>query len=199
MGNPYDVIDPGIAFKVYPCGTSDHPPVEATLHLVEEHKINPGEVQAVLVKVRSRESTIFPYPELGLGGQENIRYCVAVALVHGQLRPHHFTDEAIKNPKLRAMAERVIVEDTEEATREVSRPSTVVITLANGREVSYRVQLKGYPANPLTPQELDDKFRDCSHGVLPPDRVEAAIDRFHHLEELPNVAPLASMLGGKGA
>ncbi len=75
--------------------------------------------------------------------------------------------------------------------------SAVTITLDSGQEVSHRAKYeKGHPGNPLTQQELDGKFAECSRNKLSLDHIKEAIDRFHHLDELPDVAPLIALLGG---
>lgn len=197
LANPYDVIDPGMLLKLYPCGSHTATAVEATLRLVEEHKITPEQVRSVRAAVVEPHTVTIIRPETGLEGKKSINYCTAVALVHGRPQLHHFTDEAVRDPRVRAMMSRVTWAATEQATKEVPCPSTVTITLTNGREVSYRAKYeKGHPDNPLTRQELDTKFAECSHSKLPPNHIEEAIDQFHRLDELPNVAPLVSILGG---
>ena len=45
LGNPYDVIDPGVRLKVYPCGSYTHVSLEAMLHLIREHDIQATDVR----------------------------------------------------------------------------------------------------------------------------------------------------------
>jgi len=136
-------------------------------------------------------------PETGLQGKFSMSYCMAVALVHGQPRVHHFTDQEVKNPQLRSLMERVTQEGTERPTKEVSRPSTVTINLTDGREVRHRIEhAKGHLANPLSEQELDAKFEHCSNYLLSSEQIRDAISQFRLLEEVPDVAPLAFLLGG---
>ncbi len=197
LGNPYDVIDPGVALKLYPCGSATHTSIDAILHLIEQHNITPEQVQSVRVAIPPNMVMPFTHPETGLQGKFSLTYCMAVALLHGQPRIHHFTDEEVNNSQVRDLLDRVAVETTEQSTLEVSRPSTVTITLTDGRQVSHRVQHpRGHPANPLTRGELDAKFEYCSSEILPPECIQAAIDQFRRLEEIPDVAPLAAMLGG---
>ena len=44
-------------------------------------------------------------------------YTVAVALIHGGVAEHHFDDEYLRDPKIRALAKRIKVEVSEEADR----------------------------------------------------------------------------------
>ena len=198
LANPYDVIDPGMLLKFYPCGSHTATAVEATLRLVEQHKIIPEQVLAVRASVvEPHGGTLMRAPETGLEGKKSIKYCMAVSLVHGRPQLHHFTDKAVHDPQVIAVMDRITWEPTEQATKEVPSPSAVNITLTNGQEVSHRAKFeKGHPGNPLTQQELDSKFAECSQKKLSPDDIKEAIDRFHHLDELPNVAPLIALLGG---
>ena len=200
LGNPFDVVDPGMALKLYPCGSATHTAIDAALRLRSEHKINPKEVRSVRVAIPPHMAMPFPRPETGLQGKFSVHYCVATALVHGQPRIHHFTDAAVRDPEVVAMLDKTTVETTEKATKEVSRPSTVALTLAGGQEIACRIEHpKGHPSDPLTAQELEDKFLYCSRDILPPERRECVIAQFRRLEELSNVQPLFSALGGSGA
>ena len=46
-GDPYDLADPGIAFKQHPCCGSTHPAVDAMLHLRQTHGLSPERVAKV--------------------------------------------------------------------------------------------------------------------------------------------------------
>ena len=199
LANPYDVIDPGMLLKFYPCGSHTATAVEATLQLRERHKIAPEQVQSVRATVvEPHGGTLLRAPETGLEGKKSIKYCMAVSLVHGRPQVHHFTDEAVQDPGVKAVMDRITWEATEQATKEVPSPSAVTITLTNGQEVSHRSKYeKGHPGNPLTQEELDGKFAECSRNILSPDQIKDAIDRFHHLDELPDAAPLFALLGGE--
>ena len=197
LGNPYDVIDPGVALKLYPCGSATHTSIDAILYLIEQHNITPEQVQSVSVAIPPNMVMPFTQPETGLQGKFSITYGMVAALLHGQPRIHHFTDEEVNNSQVRDLLDRITVETTEQSTMEVSRPSTVTITLTDGRQLSHRVEHpRGHPTNPLSREELDAKFEYCSSEILSPERIQAAIDQFRRLEELPNVAPLAAILGG---
>lgn len=200
LANPYDVIFPGMLLKFYPCSSDNGTPVEATLRVVKEHQITPEQVQSVHVAVIQPHTVMYTRPETGQQAQKSVQYCAAVALVHGPPQLHHFTDKAVQDPdpRVRAVMSKVTWEATEQSTLEVPNPSTVTITLTNGEQVSYRAKYeKGHPGNPLTPQELDTKFAACARDKLSPDQIKGAIDQFHHLDELPNVAPLVSIMGGE--
>ena len=46
-GQPWDIVQPGVAIKQYPCCGSTHPAVDAMLMLVREHALTPAMVERV--------------------------------------------------------------------------------------------------------------------------------------------------------
>lgn len=198
LGHPYDVIDPGVAFKIYPCGSATHTSLDCFREVVRDYKLTPDQIKSVRVSVPPEHIMPFSHPETGLQGKFCFNYALAVALIHGQPRIDHFTDEAVKDPKVRAFLDKVTVDGAEHTTREVSRPASVVVTLNDGRVLRNRVEHpKGHPANPLTVGELNDKFRLCAKDTLSPRQMDNAITQFRELETLPEVKPLFSLLGGR--
>jgi len=46
-GDPWDIMDPGLAIKQYPCCGSTHPAIDAMLMLVREHDLKPDDVTRI--------------------------------------------------------------------------------------------------------------------------------------------------------
>ncbi|MDP1717240.1 MAG: MmgE/PrpD family protein, partial [Burkholderiales bacterium] len=46
-GKPWDIVEPGIAIKQYPCCGSTHPAIDAMLTLAREHDLNPDQVERI--------------------------------------------------------------------------------------------------------------------------------------------------------
>ena len=86
---------------------------------------------------------------------------------------------------------------TETSTTLIPRPSSVALTLRDGRVLRHRVEFaRGHPELPLTTEELDAKFLYCTRYILPPDHIEGAVDQFRDLEKIQDITALASILGG---
>ena len=87
--------------------------------------------------------------------------------------------------------------DEEAAERKYAFLTTFIdIELSDGRRISDRVDAaKGSPANPMTPEEIMDKFRNCAeHVKWPQDRTERLIDSIMKLEAVPDVRPVTELL-----
>jgi len=67
----------------------------------------------------------------------------------------------------------------------------VEITTNEGQIYSHRVDFrKGDPENPLTPQELEDKFRDLASGSLSEEAIRMTMERLARLEQVEDVSTL---------
>src|SRR5204863_10204785 len=44
LGKPLSIVEPGVSFKPYPCGSLGHPTMDAMLKLVTERDVKPGQV-----------------------------------------------------------------------------------------------------------------------------------------------------------
>ena len=69
----------------------------------------------------------------------------------------------------------------------------VTITLKSGEKLSKRVnrhKMHGAPADPLSEQELKDKFRYCAGMCLPNTQVEEAVNAWWNLDRAPRLTEL---------
>ena len=199
LGNPYDVVDPGVTLKIYPCPSADHTAIDAVLQLVQQYRVDPGQVESVHVSVTPETLNRLPIdtPQHSREAPFCLSYIVAATLLHGQPLIDFFSDAAVRDPGVRAMMDRVTIEATETATLLSPYPSTVIVTLEGGRHLSQRTEFaRGQPQLPLDPEQLDAKFLYCSRYILPPDHIEEAINGFRNLENLQNITGMASVLGG---
>ena len=97
-----------------------------------------------------------------LGMQFSTSYSLALTLLKGGNTPREYTDEALADPKLRAVAARVQVREAPELSQEFPgrMPARVKVRVRGGavRE-ELIVDAKGSPGNPLSSAEVDAKFR----------------------------------------
>ncbi len=199
LGNPYDVMDPGVTMKFYPCATASHTTVEALLQLMQQYQIQASDVASVHVGVTQEALGALPYPTPAGGAEAKacLSYIAAATLLHGHPLIDHFSDLAVQDSDVRQAMDRVTVEASETATRLIPNPSTVAVELADGRILRHRAEYaRGYPQLPLDREEMDAKFLYCSRYILPADHIEEAIDSFRGLEDIVNVTGMASVLGG---
>lgn len=202
LGHPFDIIDPGVRLKIYPCGSLTHVSIEALLRLRDDHAFSAEEVRSVRVSVPARwDHSVYPvtHPQTGLEAKFSIAYCIAVTLVDGAPQARHFTDAAVHDPAVGRLLDLVTVVADELPTPTASRPSTVTVELADGRVLTHRAEFaKGHQNNPVTVRELDAKFLACSQDVLTAPVARELISGFRDLPIASDVRPLFSKLAGGG-
>ncbi|MCH8281741.1 MAG: MmgE/PrpD family protein [Chloroflexi bacterium] len=203
LGNPFDVVHPGVTIKPYPCESAGHTTIDAVLQLVQQYRIDPGEVRSARVTVSPATLQAMPYPcpQSGREARCSLTYLTAAALLHGAPLIEQFTDSAVQDPPVRELMARVMVDASMKSTSEssplASQASTVTLDMVDGRQLGHRVEVpRGHPELPLDQDDLEAKFLYCSRYILPPDHIEGAVEQFRDLENVRDITGLASILGG---
>lgn len=202
LGTMFEVSNMG--FKAYPCCGYTHAPIFATLKLVHDHDIRPDEVADINVSVGENAYQLCTpierkrRPETIPDSQFSIPYTVAAAVVKRKVGIGEFTAEAIRDPRVIRMAAKVKPRISAELTRRQIEPAVVEIRTVSGQVYSERVDdRKGSPKNPMTRNELVDKFKDCvSHGRKPfsAKTAEQVVEYVDNLEGVDDVSRIVEML-----
>ncbi|MEK6717232.1 MAG: MmgE/PrpD family protein, partial [candidate division NC10 bacterium] len=104
----------------------------------------------------------------------------------------------VNRPDVQAMIQRVDfgVHPEAEAAGYDKMTTIIDITLTDGRAISGRADFgKGSPANPMSYEEVADKFRECAaFSRWPSDRAERVIDMVKRIEDLSDVRELTALL-----
>ncbi|HEX2286762.1 MAG TPA: MmgE/PrpD family protein [Mycobacterium sp.] len=178
---------PRDGFKPYACGSLTHPPAQALLELRAEHKLTVDDVVSVDAYVHDyvKSTTGLAEPRSGLQGKFSIYHVLAVALLDGAALLDQFTDERVADPAVVALRQRVHVHTDPEQTKDSAR---VVLTLRDGRTLERHVAHNlGTPDNPMTDQQLEEKFLGLASPVLGRDgakQVAAACWRLRELDDI---------------
>jgi 2-methylcitrate dehydratase PrpD len=178
---------PRDGFKPYACGSLTHPPAQALLELRAENGLTDDDVQSVDAYVHDyvKTTTGLTEPRTGLEGKFSINHVLAVALADGAALLDQFTDERVADPTLARLRERVHVHTDAEQNKDSAR---VVLTLRDGRSLERRVAHNlGTPDNPMTDDQLEDKFLGLAAPVLGTARAQQIAATCWRLLELSDI------------
>jgi 2-methylcitrate dehydratase len=120
-------------------------------------------------------------------------YCVAAALVEGDVTRESFTDDKLRDPRYLGLLDKTkIYEDSElNAGYPKGIPNHLKITLADGTRLEKRVDFpRGHAGNPMTDDEVVAKFMRNADGVVSASTAERIMETAWKLETLPSVTPL---------
>jgi 2-methylcitrate dehydratase PrpD len=190
-----------IGFKFYPACRYTCSAIEAAAALVSENGIKADDVDQVIVRGQKHLSDNFRIyePDYMIQAQFSIPYVVTMALV-GEPRTNWYTEEMLKNPRIRGYQHQVKVEEDPVATRkfytEYTAGTSVQITMKDGRQFNKHVEYpKGEPENPFTEQDHVDKLTwMASHLGMKQRRIDQLLQTLNRLEELDNISELTKLL-----
>ena len=194
-----------VSLKPWPNCRFCHPYIEATLQIVGEHDIASEDISRITIFVGDFAHYICEplemrrQPQTPFDADISLPYAVAVAASKRKVLINDFTTEGIKDPATLQMAQRVVPKfDAQFNFSQAIGPAMVEIELMNGRSHSRRVDIPyGHPKNPMTWQDLLEKFRHCtSYSVKPlsKENIEKAIELIIHLEDTDDVSQIVQLL-----
>lgn len=200
LGNPYSIMR--VSLKRYPSCSLTHPAIDAALKLKGQYHLQPEEIKTIGCRGRTlmRSVLLNKEPTTGLEAKFSLEYCLATALVVGGLGVTQFTEEAVLEPQVKELMKRVSLEfdpqlDEIAKDKGLINPSQVKVVLADGREFNQMVEeAKGGPNNPLSWEEINEKFSQCSENILSKEQAEQTVDFIRRLERMNNIADLCSFL-----
>jgi 2-methylcitrate dehydratase PrpD len=196
IGKPYFLETPGMGLKWHPCSAPQFLAADAALHLKREHKINFTDVAKIEVSIPPKRYARHYTAEVktGLRGKFAINYVVAMCFLDGKLEIATFTDEKVNRPEVQDAFRKVQV-ICDESIPEPGPYCPVSVDLKDGTRRSYTAKIaKGDPRNPMTEDEVIEKFRGNVKAVLADDSAQNLIDAVKHLESVDNVKNLAKQL-----
>src|SRR5438270_2016840 len=176
-GEPYDIVRPGLGVKQHPCCGSTHPAIDALLLLRAAHEIAPERVARIdsWTHPRRLAHTDRPDPQSGLDAKFSVQYCLARALMQGQIRLEDFEGEAFRDAAARALMQRVHAAPHPEMGPQGDKTggehlgAEVRVTLDDGRVLAKRVgaALGRGPDNPLPAdaRQRMERARGVRHEV----------------------------------
>jgi 2-methylcitrate dehydratase len=164
-----------------------HTPLTVALSLRQEHGLTADSVEEIRIKTIGRAAEILSDPakydpETRETADHSLPYCIAVAIADGMVTTEQFREERILDPALRPLMNKIRVE-AEPAFEKMFpalQPCEVTVKKSDGTEVTERMDYPmGDPRNPMTPEQMENKFDALSKQFLKPEsrrRVKAAIE-----------------------
>ncbi len=195
LGNEFAIR--GALFKYHAACYGTHETIEGILRLREEHSLDPDHVEAIELLVPPGHLAMCNIQEPGtaLEGKFSLRFTAALALAGRGASEAAFTDQAVRDPSLTAIRDRVTVQPrAADAGVAIGGGTGVTIRLRDGRELHERVNLD-VPASDLERQwqRLVEKFRSLAGPVIGPARTAALLAAVEDLENTRSMAAIAAL------
>ena len=188
--------------KAFPTEALTHAPISAVLDLVKSNDLHPDQVEKIQIRSLARAADILSDPSKydprsKETADHSMPYVIAAALVDRQVTPAQFTMEKIMDPAIRAQLRKVEVVADPEIEKVFPALQRVIVHIDTRDGRSFNKQLdypKGDPRNPLTDQEIEEKFAALADGVLSNSAQKRVREAIWNLERVGSVSELMALM-----
>lgn len=201
LGKKWEMMDTSI--KVHACCRFSGPVADCALDLYRQG-VRSKDVKSIVAKVCDfsiRTLCTPPEPKYRpvthVDAQFSIPWAIAVAICKNRTGPEEFMGSALQDPEALELASKVTweVDPEAEAVYPERYPVTLVATLKDGKQVTAHVDYpKGDPENPVTLQDILDKFNYLTEKYFDKVRRHTIVDKVKKLDQMANVAELGQLL-----
>jgi 2-methylcitrate dehydratase PrpD len=214
LGKHWAMMD--IGYKSYSCAIGFHSAIDILLELKREVGFRAEDVEKVTIfkpgttPIHARTD----FPTI-IAAQYSAPFCIATALLKGRVTPAEFTLETLHEEALLRLAREKVefipdlsMELEREKERQASpdvlvlqkNPGRVILRLRDGRVFERRRDYPtGHPLQPMTREQMIDKFTGLATTALAQDQAEKLNRVCEELERLEDCATLTALLYPDGA
>ena len=199
LGNPFELVSPGVNVKVYPCCAFTHAAIDLALELSGD--LSKQAINRVVVSVPYAAPLVLIHhrPRDPLSAKFSLEYCVAAALVDNAVTLTHFIDPVVLRDDLQAvlrLVEYVVPEEWQAQCGPLKTgQARMDVHLDDGTVRHAETDaVRGSSARPLSDTELATKFLSCAELSLGLDQSEEVLELIRGFEQLPAVSELTRRL-----
>ena len=210
LGSEFELIN--LSFKPWPACALAHTYIDAMLSLRSQHDLRAEDI--VQIDVFSGEMSrglcqpidvaAGQIPKTTNDAKRSIPFNVAVAALKGRVLFQDFTPEALGDPEVLAVAEKVRLVMAPEFDQASSvkgnqlPPGKVAVTNRQGQSFSTQTDYPyGHHLNPIKAEDIVAKFKDCiafSPRPISDQNRDRVIEKIQHLEEVSDIREIIQLL-----
>jgi len=201
-GDPFKVMKTSI--KPHACCRYKQGPIDGILEIMHENRLKPSDIDEVKLGILKAGIPIVAQPEESkyvpksiVDAQFSMPFGAAVAILCGRATLEEYTQKNIMSPEIKQMMAKIYCVEDPELERDYPEkwPASVNISTKEGRQYHARVEFpKGDPENPLTWDELIQKFKGLISPVFSDERGAEIIRYVRGIELAKDLRDLSILL-----
>ncbi|MEQ1773339.1 MAG: MmgE/PrpD family protein [Burkholderiales bacterium] len=177
----------GTYFKPYACCRHIHAPVDAFSDLLVRHSIKPDDIERIDVHIYEGALLISNRrePRNLVDVQFSIPYCLGLTALMGTSCLLPVENGVLGRPDVTAIANKVELHLDAALNARFPAESLcrVVVTTTHARYESQDTAPRGEASDPMSWEDLREKFRRATRNVMPAERQQCALDAVDQLEQ----------------
>jgi 2-methylcitrate dehydratase PrpD len=192
IGSGFEILRTSV--KPYACCRYMQPPIDGILKIVKENDLQPDQVAKVKIGLLRAGAPLIAEPKENkynpqsiVDAQFSMPFGAAVALLYRRAGLNEFHPSKIRSEEVRRMMKQVeyFVDLDLDKTFPKQWGATAEILTEDGKRYFTKIEYpKGDPENPLSWEEMIEKFHDLSSRVLTRGRRSKIVDQVRRLEEI---------------
>ena len=203
----WHIVRQGLNIKRFPICYATHRCIDAALDLVERYDLAPDRVERIHVSTGRMQMLMLRNhrPQTGLEAKFSMEYAVSILLIEGKAGLEQFSDAVVQRPDVQAMIARsrfFVDPERNQSGRTLQTTllegNVIRIHMRDGRVITGKSTFaKGSPKNPMSYDEVADKFRgNAEFAKWPKQKAESVIAMVKSLESVPDMRKLTVALTG---
>jgi 2-methylcitrate dehydratase PrpD len=200
--NPYEVMKTSI--KPHSCCRYKQGPIDGVLRIVRENHLRADDIESIEAAILSAGFSLVAEPELLkqnpksiVDAQFSMPFGATVAVLFGKATLDEYTPENIASEQVKALMKRVSCVKNPELDKVFPQkwPALVKIATKDGRSFQTDVEFpKGDPENPLSWDEIIEKFNGLASPVYSPERRQQIVATVRGLDRDQKMNTLTGLL-----
>ena len=198
LGSRSDLVSARFDLKAYPCGGLTHTAIEAAMELRGKLGARLPDIKAIhcFVTRNAGQRAGTQYPTTVEAAKFSVAYLVPYALIHGAPKIAAFTEKALADERVKALARTVTASvDPELGPGTDGSPARIRITFADGQVLEQRNDdASGSTRKPMTTAQIEEKFHDCAAQAVSADVAKKILAILNKLPQQRSLAELWPLL-----
>ena len=190
-----------LQLKMHPSCFFSHRVYEGTRKMLEGRTINPEDVESVDVEMGRGQVTVLVQhqPQNQYQAQFSGEFGIAAAVILGKFGVPEIADEVVARPDMQAFYPKVKLHPVDEYDPRdpvFSPTDRVIMKLKSGEVIDSGPisTIPGYAAEPLTTEQLWDKFRECTLATHSQAQARELFDLLQRVDTLASAHALPTCL-----
>lgn len=192
FGRSWRILEHGLNIKKYPACYCAHRSIDGMLELLARTGFRADDVEEIGVFISERFGMVLRHhrPQSGLEAKFSMEFAMASAIIAGRVGLSELTDGFVRSPPVQSLMGRVSIElgnEYDDSHPNAAPYDRVRVRLKSGEELEGLPvrRARGHAEDPLTENELYEKFRVCLEAGGMGDDAPVLFDR---LNALPGVS-----------
>ncbi len=190
LGEGFRIME--VSFKPYAACRHIHPGIDAILEIQKAHNCSPDKIETIDLGITSGAFSLLEKirADTPYAAKFSIPFCIAVAIVEGNVGLEQFSEETLRNAVVRDLMRKVKFQVDHEIDQAYPREwgaKASVMDIDGNVYVSRVAHPRGDPENPLSREELEEKFVELSKKQIKGEQAKIWFQAFKELDTVENI------------